>query len=71
MDDDKLISIPLSILKSKVEQDFEEYMFFHANSDPDDDKKETFPMYKSTQVVLEALEKHGVIFNKATGVWES
>lgn len=70
MDENKLIPIPLWVLKHKVETDFEEYMFFCSHKDPDDVKSPTFPMYDSTIQVLGVLKDNGVEFDTKTGLWK-
>lgn len=67
---EKEVLVPVSILKGKVETDFEEYMFFHSTEDPEKDNRETFPLYESTTKVLEILKAAGIEFDTSTGLWK-
>lgn len=70
MNDDKLIQIPLWVLKHKVEMDFQEFMFFNE-SPPDSGKRgETFPQYETTIEILKRLQGEGIEFNTETGLWK-
>jgi len=73
MDENKLVLIPIWVLKHKVEMDHLEYKFLVGAGQVDldeDEEPEDFPIYDSTITVLETLEKEGIKFNKKTGDWE-
>lgn len=79
MNDNKEVLIPIWVLKTKVEADFQEYMFYHEHeleaNEPEDhddvlDTPDPFPEYDSTMKMLEVLEKEGIEFDKKTGLWK-
>lgn len=65
------VLIPVWVLKTKIEADYEEYMFMCNRTDmePWEDLQDEFPWYDSTREILEVLEANGVHFNKETGLW--
>lgn len=72
MNENKLVPVPIWILKHKVEMDFQEYMFFHDPEECNETIEDTdeFPMYDSTTQVLEILKENGVEFDRTTGLWK-
>lgn len=71
MKDNKEVLIPVWVLKTKVEGDFQEYMFFNEGVEGlDKEDYPKFPEYDSTIKAIEALKKEGIEFNTKTGVWK-
>lgn len=72
---DKVL-VPIWVLKTKVEGDWEEYKYSLYGelagdmSAIDWDDAQDFPIYDSTLEIVQILEEQGIRFNKVTGDWE-
>lgn len=70
--DDREVLVPIWVLKTKVEVDYEEYKFL-VGAGPrylEEDEPEEFPIADSTIEILKILEKEGITFNNKTGEWD-
>lgn len=63
--DSNWVQIPVWVLKQKVEDDYDEYLFFEGAGE----NKEVWPHKDSTVASLLALDKEGIKFDPISKSW--
>lgn len=62
---DKVVTIPIWVIKQKVEDDYDEYLFFEGAGE----NEEKWPYKDSTIICLNVLEHIGIKFDPIAKTW--